>query len=74
MEQICTLKIFINERVPTSMTIPVPDNVNINLNINELKDLNIKYIFDNQRLQIKEFGLSFTEIYQDNDTLESLNI
>lgn len=50
----------------TSMTTPVPDNVNINLNINELKDLNVKYILTTRDLN-KEFGSSFTEIYQDND-------
>ena len=50
----------------TSMTTPVPDNVNINLNINELKDLNVKYILTTRDLN-KEFGSSFTEIYKDND-------
>lgn len=50
----------------TSMTAPVPDNVNINLNIKELKDLNVKYILTTRDLN-KEFGSSFTEIYHDND-------
>ena len=50
----------------TSMTTPVPDNVNINLNVNELKDLKIKYVLTTRDLN-KEFGSSFTEIYHDND-------
>lgn len=50
----------------TSMTTPVPDNVNINLNVNELKDLKVKYILTTRDLN-REFGSSFTEIYHDND-------